>query len=251
MSLKSLDLRHTVLPKISIDEYEPKAGDVKDCIVVAFYLIDEPPAEDLNTFIQRGFIETLDVEVSPSTDQDGRYLLFVEFARNPQFLDRFKSLVKDIENLTGRQKWRVETYYTMGTSYDLHDPMLANFLILEPEKYMTKAKFSSTNIKESVQEFFSDAHITQLTLDKNIITISNGRQTILAEVVDIGSYDTVIGRSFLAETAFTLQHVPYETNVLKSMLLDYSVAALGDYVCINRNDSVLLLKNTQLNYRKN
>ena len=82
MSLKNEDLKGTILPTVSIDEFEPKAGDNENVIVVAFYLIDQDPAEDLNTFIQRGVVDTLDVEVSPNTDDDGRYLVFVEMARN-------------------------------------------------------------------------------------------------------------------------------------------------------------------------
>ena len=71
MSLKNGDLHGTLKPKVSIDEFEPKAGEDNDVIVVAFYLDDEDPAKDLNTFIQRGFIDTLDVEVSPNTDDEG------------------------------------------------------------------------------------------------------------------------------------------------------------------------------------
>ena len=70
MSLKNGDLAGTILPDVSIDEFEPKAGKDLEVIVVAFYLDDEAPAADLNTFIQRGFIDTLDVEVSPSTDEE-------------------------------------------------------------------------------------------------------------------------------------------------------------------------------------
>ena len=62
MSLKNGDLAGTILPEVSIDEFQPKAGDEQDVIVVAFYLDDQTPADDLNTFIQRGFIDTLDVE---------------------------------------------------------------------------------------------------------------------------------------------------------------------------------------------
>jgi hypothetical protein len=63
------DLAGTLLPDVSIDEFEPKAGNDEDVIVVAFHLNDKDPADDLNTFIQRGFIDTLDVEVSPNTER--------------------------------------------------------------------------------------------------------------------------------------------------------------------------------------
>src|SRR4249920_668364 len=126
MSLKNGDLAGTVLPDVSIDEFEPKAGDEKDVIVVAFYLDDEEPAEDLNTFIQRGFIDTLDVEVSPNTDEEGRYLVFVEMSRNDTFPNKFQALLKDVENVAGEMEWEIKPYLADRT-FDVNDPELYTY----------------------------------------------------------------------------------------------------------------------------
>lgn len=248
MSLNNGDLAGTVLPDVSIDEFEPKAGDEKDVIVVAFYLNDQDPAVDLNTFIQRGFIDTLDVEVSPNTDEEGRYLVFVEMSRDDTFPNKFQALLKDIGNLTGDMDWEVRTYLATGRSFKFNDPELFNYLILQPEAYVTRDEFDMKDMKESINNFLKESLLSGLTIDGNVVTLIHNRRKIVAEVVDVGDYDTVIGRNFLSESAFRVGQNPHEANVLQAMLGDYQILPLGKYLCVNRDDKVMLLKNTQLEY---
>jgi hypothetical protein len=251
MSLKHHDLKDTVLDEISIDEFEPKAGAEQDTIVVAFYLVDQPPAEDLNTFIQRGFVETLDVEVSPSTDEDGRYLVFVEMHRNNMFMDRLTALLRDISNLTGESNWRARTYYSAGKTFSVEDPELLSYLILDPDAYIPKDKFKMNKIKESVDRFFKSSYANGLTVEGTQIKISDSRAAIVAEFVDAGDYDSVIGRNFLSESAFRLSQIPYEARILEGILGNCQVLPIGEFLCISKDDQVVLLKNTQIDYRKN
>lgn len=248
MSLKNKDLRGTVLPTVSIDEFEPKAGNEMDVIVVAFYLKDQAPAEDLNTFIQRGFIDTLDVEVSPNTDQDGNYLVFVEMSRDDTFPNKFQALLKDVTNVTGPLDWKVKTYFSDGQEFDYNDPELYNYVIIVPEDYVSKEEFKVDDLKENIQKFFEDSYISNLTFDGNNIILSTARNKIVAEMVDAGSYDLVIGRNFLSESAFGVGQIPHEARVLQNMLGNCNVMPLGDYLCVSRNEQIVLLKNTELNY---
>lgn len=249
MSLKNGDLKNMVHDLVSIDEFEPKAGDEDKVIVVAFYIKDEPPAQDLNTFIQRGFIDTLDVEVSPSTDDEGRYLVFVEMLRDDTFPNKFQALLKDVENLTGDIDWKVRTYYSGGQTFNFNDPELFNFMILNPESYVPKDEFDMTKMKEGIEEFLRSSYITNLTIDDNVVTITGNNRAIIAEVVDVGDYDTVIGRNFLSESAFRVGSNPYEAQVLISILGNCNVLPLGKYLCVNRDDKVMLLKDTRIKYK--
>jgi hypothetical protein len=248
MSLKTGDLKGTVLPDISIDEFQPKAGDDKDVIVVAFYLDDQEPAEDLNTFIQRGFIDTLDVEVSPNTDENGRYLVFVEMSRDDSFPNKFQALLKDVENVTGEMDWQVKTYLADDQIFAFNDPALFNWVIIIPDEYVPKDKFKMKEIDEGIQTFFNESLVSDLTIDGNTIKMTQNRRTIVAEVVDVGDYDTVIGRNFLSESAFGIGQNSFEANVLQSMLGNCQVLSLGKYLCANRGDQVMLFKDTQLIY---
>lgn len=249
MSLKNGDLAGTVLPEISIDEFQPKSGTDLEVIVVAFYLNDDAPAADLNTFIQRGFIDTLDVDVSPSTDEKGNYLVFVEMSRDETFPNKFIALIKDVENLTGKMDWEIRTYFSDGKSFAKDDPELLSYIVIDPEQYVPKDEFKMNDIQESVKEFFNDSMLTGLTVDSNVITITGNNRKIIAEVVDIGEYDVVIGRNFLSESAFGVGRNPYEAQILISMLgSQCQVLPIGNYLCVNKDDKVILLKNTQLKY---
>lgn len=249
MSLKNGDLAGTVLPEVSIDEFEPKAGDDLEVIVVAFYLTDEAPAEDLNTFIQRGFIDTLDVEVSPNTDEEGRYLVFVEMSRNDTFPNKFQALLQDVGNLTGDMDWQVKTYFSDDRVFKFNDPELYNYIIIDPDLYVPKDKFKMKELDEAIMEFFGGSLVTDLTIDGNVVTLMGNNRRIVAEVVDVGDYDVVIGRNFLSESAFGVGQNPFEAKVLLSILGNCQVLPIGKYLCVNRDDKVMLLKNTQINHR--
>jgi hypothetical protein len=248
MSLKNGDLEGNIMPDVSIDEFEPKAGDEKDVIVVAFHLKDQEPADDLNTFIQRGAIDTLDVEVSPNTDDQGRYLVFVEMSRDDTFPNKFQALLKDVSNLAGKMPWEVTTYLADDRVFAFNDPELFNYLILQPDEYVPKEDFKMKDMKESITQFFKESYISGLTIDDNVVILTHNRSKIVAEVVDVGEYDSVVGRNFLGESAFGVGRNPHEANVLQSMLGNCQVLPLGKFLCVSNGDKVMLLKNTQLKY---
>jgi len=248
MSLKHEDLHGTILPFVSIDEFEPKAGKDTEVIVVAFYLLDQDPAEDLNTFIQRGVIDSLAVEVSPNTDDEGRYLVFVEMERDDTFPNKFQALLKDVENVSGKMDWKVKTYLSDDREFDFNDPEIYKFIILNPEEYISKDEFMKESMEDKVKSFLQDAHIMYCNFNGNTVTMGRGNRAIIAEVVDVGDYDTVIGRNFLAESAFRLTNTPIEATVLTGMLGVYEVMPIDKYICVGKNDKVMLLRNTEIKY---
>jgi hypothetical protein len=249
MSLKNGDLKGMILPTVSIDEFRPKAGDDTAVIVVAFYLLDQDPADDLNTFIQRGVIDSLDVEVSPNTDDEGRYLVFVEMSRDDSFPNKFQALLKDVENVAGPTEWKVKTYLSDDKEFDFNDPKLFNFIITNPDNYMSKDEFMKESMQARVESFLQESHIMYIKFNNNQVTMGRGDKAIIAEVVDVGDYDTVIGRNFLAESAFRLTNTPIEATVLTGMLGVYEVMPIDKFLCVGKDDKVMLLKNTEIKYR--
>jgi hypothetical protein len=249
MSLKNEDLKGTILPAVSIDEFEPKSGDNDSIIVVAFYLTDKDPADDLNTFIQRGVVDVLDTEVSPNTDDDGRYLVFVEMSRDESFPEKFKALLRDVKNVAGKTDWKVRTYLSDGNEFSPEDPELYSHVIVDPEENITKDEFMKESLEENVKSFLKDAHIMYWNFEGNNMTLGTGSRKIIAEVIDVGDYDTVIGRNLLGESAFKLTNRPIEATVLTGMLGVYDVMPIDNYLCVGKDDKVMLLKNTEIKYR--
>ena len=76
-------LKGTVLETITVDEFTPKSGVSEEVAVIAFRLNDDAPAQDLNTYIQRGYIDVIDAEVSPNPDEDGNYFCNMSSTRTP------------------------------------------------------------------------------------------------------------------------------------------------------------------------
>ena len=249
MSLKHNDLIGTILPIVSIDEFKPKSGNIEDIIVVAFYLNEKNAADDLNTFIQRGAIDSLDIEASPNTDEDGRYLVFVEMDRNDTFPNKFQALLKDVQNVSNKMDWKIKPYLS-DTEFESSDPELYNFIITDPTKYVSKDDFTMASIKENIETFFKNSFMSNLTINGNSVIISGSGKTIISEIVDVGDYDTVIERNFLAESAFGMSRTPYEAKILQSIIGNCQVLTLGKYLCVNRDDQIMLLKNTHLTYGK-
>jgi hypothetical protein len=68
-------------------------------------------------------------------------------------------------------------------------------------------------------------------------------------MVDIGDYDTVIGRNFLAESAFDLSSKTTEARAVEHILGNVEVLPIGKFLSVNRGDRVMLLRNTEILYR--
>lgn len=106
--LRENDLDDLVLPTITIDDFEPKSGDDDEVVVVTFRAKDDGPANDLASFIEKGSHDILDTEVSPSVDEDGNYLIFVEIRRSDSLFDTVKGIVKDVTRLVNIEKWQFQ-----------------------------------------------------------------------------------------------------------------------------------------------
>ena len=104
------DLKSLVLPRVSVDEFEPKTGTHDEVMVVGFYTIDEPPANDLASFIETGVSGALDTEVSPNPDDEGYYMVFVEIENNEEAMYKTLEILLDASRITDIDEWTLEFY---------------------------------------------------------------------------------------------------------------------------------------------
>ncbi len=114
--VKYNELKSLVLSKITIADFEPKVGNINDVTVVAFYVKDERPADDLASFLERSVVDILDTEVSPIADEDGFYLVFVEI-KNENLMRKVFEMLADIHGLVDIEEWTISFYN--GQSIDI------------------------------------------------------------------------------------------------------------------------------------
>jgi|TARA_B100000965_G_scaffold377836_1_gene372207 hypothetical protein len=120
--LRPNDLQHLILNKVSIDEFEPKSGDSSEILVMGLYAKDEEPARDLSRFIERGYIDVIDTEVSPGPDEDGNYMVFVEIDKNKNTMKTVSEVLHDIKTITAVTEWNLNFY--KGGSHSLTEEMI-------------------------------------------------------------------------------------------------------------------------------
>jgi len=234
-SVRYQELKGVVCPDISIDEFEPKTGKESEVIVVAFFCKEEDAAADLRDFLEKGVVDTLDIDTSPSSDENGRYLVFIELKRDGKFWDHFQQILDDTLRLSGPLEWTVTTYLN-NRPFKIDDEELKNYVILDPESYMSKEEFQES-LKGSINSFFSNSEVDKVDVEEGLVTMRNGRHEMSFIVESIGECTYTGG--------FEVTRVPSEVIKLQKLLGNsFSVHYKSNklYVENLKNGSVLTLK---------
>lgn len=133
-SLLENDLKWLVSDEVLIDMHKTKMGKDKDYLVLAIAVNDRTPANDLAQFIENSVYKFEDVEVSPATDSKGRYLIYVELARNSEATESINGILQDASKLSGIDEWKFKTT-GMATYASLDHESLGQQLVLDPAEY--------------------------------------------------------------------------------------------------------------------
>lgn len=235
MPLTENSLRDTIKSVISIDEFEPKSGTEDEIIVVALYAIDEAPARDLDTFVERGPYDIIDVDVSPNPNEEGNYLVFMEFKRLGDFWMKLDSVLEDIANVTGELKWTA-TCNVLDYETDILDPELRSAVILEPTE-------DTEEEEVALESYLSNSLLLTVEHKDSIIKISDSNRSMTLEFVALGDADVLIESQKL--TGASLMENPYEARKLVNMLgHGWSVNKVADKLVINNSwdDTLLVTK---------
>jgi hypothetical protein len=229
MGLRFEELEGMVLPLISIDEFEPKTGTTEEVIVVAFFCRDELPAIDLDEFLDKSVIDFLDSEVSPNPNEEGYYLVFIEFKRQPNFWMKLFDMVKDIENVSGGMDWKVQPYL-VPELYDLYDPRLQQVVIAQEDEYVPKAEFDNT-----MEGYFKDSRLDTLTINEDKITFGRVFGKVEFDLVDFDITDHLVEKLQITEAHIDLLNTSPQLTALRAMLGEsWDVSAIEDYYFINK-----------------
>lgn len=178
--LKEGDLQDLVQPRISVDEYESKIDD--SAIVVAFFVQDNDPAQDLNRFIQKSAVNLLDTDVSPAPDEDGFFLVFVEFMRDSAFPNKMVDVLSSLEGLTNIKPdaWKFKPYGHTDT-FEVTADSLREQVDLEPN---TEADEDDL---DDLDEFFKPSLMSSLNVINEHVEMTRLGRTLVVKVLARGS----------------------------------------------------------------
>lgn len=150
MTVKYGEMVNLVNSTISIDQYKPKIGEANETVVVAFEVQQELAAKDLSNLIETDIIESLDVDISQGPNNNGNYLVFVEFARDNKLHNRIMEIIKCVSNVTQITEWQYEYYKGTG-AVDLNEDNLKETVLDNQEQYVLKYAQQNENLNRVKQ----------------------------------------------------------------------------------------------------
>ena len=232
--LKVGDLRDLVDPVLSIDEFESKIDP--DAIVVALVTLStiDNVAQDLSEFIETGKNDVLDTDVSPGPNENGNYVLFVEFPRDEKFPENLIEVLKSLHSLTLNDQWKYTFLGGNGTKRDLTMDNLRNDINLEDEDHREEAEPINENM-----DFFRNSILdnVKFTAD-NLICLQKNNLIEVKQNIAFGNPTMILN-------ALNLHHVPMqlddtslrECRNLRHMLGEnWDVTKLNGYFVLANSD---------------
>jgi len=174
--LKAGDLEGIIGKKFSVDQYKSKMGDDQNIMVLAFTADSQAAAKDLERFAETGYKEVLDADATPGTIEDGKYRVFIEFARDENVSRHIAKFLEDLKKLTNIETFEF-TYHKGDLPQQATLENLASALPNSPQAY--EQKVNELKVAEA-KGFFDKFQMMEFKLDNNIISVKKeGSQDFL------------------------------------------------------------------------
>jgi hypothetical protein len=147
MALDYMDFEGIMYSIMTIDEYAAKMGTDADIVTLTFMMKSKMAAEDLVTWLERGYQYILDASVSVGELEPGKWLVFVELERRLRAPERIIKVLNDLTTLTG---YELEDWSITVTGQDA-EPSIAGLtekMILVPGKYKVEKDIEDDELLE-------------------------------------------------------------------------------------------------------
>lgn len=150
-ALDYLDMEEQIGYKITVDEYAAKMGPDKDIVTLTFTVFSKMAANDLVTWLERGYEWVLDASISDGELEPGKWLVFVELDRRSKVPDRIITLLDDLKTLTGIElkDWKIDIE---GDEVPAQEDVIREKMILNPNEYEEKRELENKEKEENMNE---------------------------------------------------------------------------------------------------
>lgn len=205
MGLQYNDLNDCVIKELSFDQYEPKTGSPEDTIVMAFQTPIQGAGEDLVSYLNNGDDSIKDIDISPNKNESNYYMVFVEFARNPDAVKLINQVIAEVENLTGKLQWQAKSHIH-DEAFPVNED-IANYIATDPESYQTRDEYEEAQMTAAteeknagIMEFLQQSTLDNADISENVLTMTKGADSAQLEIVGYGNKD-IMGDLGISESA--------------------------------------------------
>lgn len=231
MGLRVNDLESLLDNIIEIDSYKSKMGKDSDIVTIAFSVLGESPAKDLENFLEKGYPFVLDADVSTGEQEDGMYKVFVEIERNDDISNQIMEISDGVGKLANTENLRFR-YYKNFKSFDLSEENLTNNIPTSKDAY--EATINETRY-ENYKNFFTNSYFESVNMVGNTLIVKNTyAQPLRFDVTEFGKDVTInesVNMNDMAEVIF-----------LTKYLGDYNITKYGNSIVLANEGYHLKLK---------
>ena len=237
MGLRNSDLRDMVYDIFEIDSYASKMGEDKDIVTVSFSVKDQLVAEDLMSFIEKGYAFVLDADATKGEQSDGTYKVFVELARDKDARSNIMELADGVKKLADLDRLKFR-YYKNWKSKDLSEENLEDMPV-DPEQYGISVNESNM---ENYKNFFNRSYVESIEMWDAVLEISKKYADPLHfRFVDCGPTQQTldaIKESFNADDFA-------EIIFLSKYVGDYNITKYGNKLTFENSGTTVVLERIQ------
>ena len=240
MTLQQYDLRDLVDNILEIDGYKSKMGADKDIVTVAFATKTKESADDLASFIERGYTFVLDADATSGEQADGTYKVFVEMQRDNEVGEQIMELANGVENLTGMGDIKFR-YYKEFRSKPLTLEELNGAVPTDPKLYGVDSDILN-DLSESMNNytnFFNKSMVENITMWSDMLTIKKiWADPVAFKFVDFGPTQTTLDN---ITESFNINDFS-EIIFLSKYVGDYNITKYGNKLTFENNGHTLVLE---------
>ena len=235
MTLRQGDLHDLVYHIMEIDGYKSKMGSDEEIVTISFSVKTKEAADDLETFLEKGYKFVLDADATSGETSDGTYKVFVEIERSDEVPKQIVELANGVGNLSGLDNLKFR-YYKNWHSMDVDEKNLAEMIPLDPKNYGMKVTESNL---ENYKNFFNRSFVESVDMIDDILTIKRPwADPIKFRFIEFG--DAVETVNNITES-FNPDAYP-ELIFLTKYIGDYNITKYGNKLTLENKNKVVVLE---------
>jgi hypothetical protein len=235
MSLRQNDLKDLVDKIIEIDSYKSKMGSDEDIVTIAFSTMTKESAQDLASFIEKGYSFVLDADVTSGEQSDGTYKVFVEVDRDKQVSEQIMELADGVKNLTGLETLKFR-YYKNFRSMPLDQQALESSIPLTADDYGIKVNESNL---ENYKNFFNKSFVEEVEMWDDMLTIKKAYADPVAfKFVDFGPTQETLDSITESFNANDFAEIIF----LSKYIGDYNITKYGNKLTFENKGNTLVVE---------
>jgi soluble cytochrome b562 len=210
-------------------------GDDQNIITLSFSVKTKESADDLVSFLEKGYDFILDADVTAGEQSDGTFKVFVELERVRDAHEQIVEVVDGIKKLAEKDKLKFR-YYKDFRSHEATLENIQQYVPEDPDNYGIVANESNMN---NFKNFFSKSFVESIDMLDDILTIKKMYADPLHfKFVDIGERELVLNNITESLNFNDFAEVIY----LSKYIGNYNITKYGKKLTLENNGKALVLE---------